>query len=213
MMMRIAFITFNSSLLPLIEGLCSSNPWEFEGIWERFSDTCGCANTHTAYCNRSVISPITKLHRLSISLCHFSHVPLERNQLDWDWRIRLNWQFKCNWLYYLLIKTTPPPQERKENRPLNKSEWATRYISTRLKPPKLAGAYSLTKKEPNKSDIQISSDVSFLSSFWIISQRQIGKWLFFWIRYTPKTHKIEALGFLSILRYKFKLKFQFNLNL
>jgi len=26
----IAFINFNSSLLPLIEGLCSSNPWEFE---------------------------------------------------------------------------------------------------------------------------------------------------------------------------------------
>ena len=24
------FITFNSSLVPLIEGLCNSNPWEFE---------------------------------------------------------------------------------------------------------------------------------------------------------------------------------------
>ena len=29
-MMMIVFITFNSSLVPLIEGLCSSNPWEFE---------------------------------------------------------------------------------------------------------------------------------------------------------------------------------------
>jgi len=28
--MMIAFITFNSSLVPLIEGLCSSNPWDFE---------------------------------------------------------------------------------------------------------------------------------------------------------------------------------------
>jgi len=28
--MMIAFITFNSSLLPLIEGVCSSNPCEFE---------------------------------------------------------------------------------------------------------------------------------------------------------------------------------------
>ena len=28
--MMIAFITFNSSLVPLIEGLCNSNPWEFE---------------------------------------------------------------------------------------------------------------------------------------------------------------------------------------
>jgi len=30
LMMIIAFITFNSSLVPLIEGLCNSNPWEFE---------------------------------------------------------------------------------------------------------------------------------------------------------------------------------------
>ena len=30
MMMSIAFITFKSSLVPLIEGLCSSNPCEFE---------------------------------------------------------------------------------------------------------------------------------------------------------------------------------------
>ena len=30
MMMMIAFITFNSSLVPFIEGLCSSDPWQFE---------------------------------------------------------------------------------------------------------------------------------------------------------------------------------------
>ena len=30
MMMMIAFITFNSSLVPLIEGLCSPDPWKFE---------------------------------------------------------------------------------------------------------------------------------------------------------------------------------------
>ena len=29
-MMMIAFIIFNSSLVPLIEGLCRLNPWEFE---------------------------------------------------------------------------------------------------------------------------------------------------------------------------------------
>jgi len=29
-MMMIAFIAFNSSLVPVIEGLCTSNPWEFE---------------------------------------------------------------------------------------------------------------------------------------------------------------------------------------
>jgi len=32
MMMMIAFTTFNSNLVPLIEGLCCSNPWEFECI-------------------------------------------------------------------------------------------------------------------------------------------------------------------------------------
>ena len=30
MVMMIAFTTFNNSLLPLIENVCSSNPWEFE---------------------------------------------------------------------------------------------------------------------------------------------------------------------------------------
>ena len=29
-MMMFAFINFNSCLVLLIEGLCSSNPWEFE---------------------------------------------------------------------------------------------------------------------------------------------------------------------------------------
>ena len=29
-MTMIAFITFKSSLVSMIEGLCSSNPWEFE---------------------------------------------------------------------------------------------------------------------------------------------------------------------------------------
>jgi len=40
-MIMVAFITLNSSLAPLIEGLCSSNPWEFEisGFrWNRTDD-------------------------------------------------------------------------------------------------------------------------------------------------------------------------------
>ena len=40
-MMMIAFITFNSSLVPLIEGLCCSNPLEFEFTgfgWNRSDD-------------------------------------------------------------------------------------------------------------------------------------------------------------------------------
>jgi len=28
--MMIAFISVNSSLVPFLEGLCSSNPWDFE---------------------------------------------------------------------------------------------------------------------------------------------------------------------------------------
>jgi len=35
MIMMIVFITFNSSLVPLIEGVCSSNPNGFRGCRER----------------------------------------------------------------------------------------------------------------------------------------------------------------------------------
>jgi len=44
----------------------------------------------TAYCIWSVISPISKLNQLSSSLGLFCHVPLKRDQLDWDYRMRLN---------------------------------------------------------------------------------------------------------------------------
>jgi len=40
-MMIIAFIFFNSSLVQLIEGLCSSNPWDFGFLafgWNRTDD-------------------------------------------------------------------------------------------------------------------------------------------------------------------------------
>jgi len=44
----------------------------------------------TAYCIWSVISPISKLSRLSSSQRLFCHAPLKRNRLDWDWKMRLN---------------------------------------------------------------------------------------------------------------------------
>ena len=44
----------------------------------------------TAHCIWSVISPISKLNLLSSSRCLFCHVPLKRDQLDCDWRLRLN---------------------------------------------------------------------------------------------------------------------------
>jgi len=44
----------------------------------------------TAYCIWSIISPISKLNRLSSSLRLFRHVQLKRDELDWEWRMRLN---------------------------------------------------------------------------------------------------------------------------
>jgi len=44
----------------------------------------------TAYCIWGVISPIPKLNRSSSSPRLCCHVPLKRDQLDWDWRMRLN---------------------------------------------------------------------------------------------------------------------------
>jgi len=44
----------------------------------------------TAYCIWSVISAFSNLNRWSNSLGLFYHVPLNRDQGDWDWRLRLN---------------------------------------------------------------------------------------------------------------------------
>jgi len=44
----------------------------------------------TACCIWSVISPIPKLNRWSSSLRLLCHVPWTKDQLDWDWRFRLN---------------------------------------------------------------------------------------------------------------------------
>ena len=43
LMMMIAFVTLNSSLVPLIKGLCSTNPWgfEFSGIRRNRTDDLG----------------------------------------------------------------------------------------------------------------------------------------------------------------------------
>jgi len=52
--------------------------------------THSCANRVTACCIWSVISPISALNRLPSSLGLFYHVPLKRDQVHWNWRIRLN---------------------------------------------------------------------------------------------------------------------------
>jgi len=45
-------------------------------------------NTIQAYCIWSVISSIFNLNRCSRSRGHFCHIPLQRDQRDWDWRFR-----------------------------------------------------------------------------------------------------------------------------
>jgi len=44
----------------------------------------------TGYCVWSVIPPISKFNRLSSSQRLFCHIPLRRDQLDWDWWFRFN---------------------------------------------------------------------------------------------------------------------------
>ena len=44
----------------------------------------------TGYCIWSVILPISQLNQCSSSLPLFCHVPLKRDQFDWDSRLRLN---------------------------------------------------------------------------------------------------------------------------
>jgi len=48
-LMMIASITFNSSLVPLIEGLCSLNPWEFEFSVFRWNQTDDLGITVTVH--------------------------------------------------------------------------------------------------------------------------------------------------------------------
>jgi len=44
--------------------------------------------TYTAYCIWNVISSFSNLNRCSIFLGLFCHVPSNRDQRDWDWRLR-----------------------------------------------------------------------------------------------------------------------------
>ena len=53
-------------------------------------DSCQETFDSTAYCNWSVISSISNLNRWSSSLGLFCHVPVKRDQWDWDYRLRLN---------------------------------------------------------------------------------------------------------------------------
>ena len=67
-----------------------------ESVCPLSATSCLCAQrsrswpTNTAYCIWSVISSISNLNRESNSLGLFCHVPLKRDQGDWDWRLSLN---------------------------------------------------------------------------------------------------------------------------
>jgi len=50
----------------------------------------GLSCMSTAYCIGSVIFPFSNLNWWSSSPGLFSHVPLKRDQGDWDWRLRFN---------------------------------------------------------------------------------------------------------------------------
>jgi len=54
------------------------------------SNACLQICIYTAYCIWRVISPISELNRLFSSLRLFYHVPLKRDQMDWDRRTRLD---------------------------------------------------------------------------------------------------------------------------
>jgi len=78
--------------------------------------------THVAYCIWSVISSVSNLNRWSSSLGLFFHVSLERDQWDWNWRLRVRdtpneigcdtWPTNCDiWLtncdIWLRLNDTP----------------------------------------------------------------------------------------------------------
>jgi len=91
--------------------------------------------TNTAYCIWIVISSFSNLNRWSNSLRLFYHVPLKRDQGDWDWRLRLNdtpntigciclWQWD---MYFVRDKNT-----REEERKTHERE-REKYMSVTMR--------------------------------------------------------------------------------
>ena len=66
--------------------LIPRSPLPTVAVCKQYIDVYTC-NTYTAYCIWRVMSPISSLYQLSSPLRLFCHVPLKRDQLDWDWRI------------------------------------------------------------------------------------------------------------------------------
>ena len=116
-MMMIAFITFSSSLVPLIQGLCGSNPWEFEfsGFRRNQTDDLGI--------NSLLLWPTEpRLHVRSMCCIHFwvayseaarlsSVLPLpsesHQSLLTWPWAVP---KLSLN----LILKVGLLPQSKKE---------------------------------------------------------------------------------------------------
>ena len=64
--------------------------WRSRAQVNTASNACLQICIYTAYCIWRVISPISELNRLFSSLRLFYHVPLKRDQMDWDRRTRLD---------------------------------------------------------------------------------------------------------------------------
>jgi len=75
-----------------ISHLCVAGCWSYSlYIYIFLYTSLNSCKRDTAYCIWSVISSIASLNRFSSSLGLFCHVPLKRDQGDWDWRLRLRW--------------------------------------------------------------------------------------------------------------------------
>ena len=99
-----------------------------DGIWT--SSTLQA----TAYCIWSVISSFSFLNRWSSSLGFCYHVPLNRDQSDWDWGIRLNDTpnaIGCNMIWLNLIQLQRAQTDVKWDPKIDvKRIWMPKYIYT-----------------------------------------------------------------------------------
>ena len=80
------YLADRSSHVTHMDESCHKYVWVMSHMW--MSHVTHMNESPTAYCIWSVISPFSNLNRGSSSLGFFCHVPLKRDQQDWDQRLR-----------------------------------------------------------------------------------------------------------------------------